>query len=159
LTATAEGGYRPAMAAAEADPIRFNLDRADRARVDKLLAEYLKTTSAICVLLVDRYGETVTVQGDTSSLEMDIVSALVAGAAEVSHQMAKALKKDEFQIIFHEGAHDNVQIQLVGKFLILGVVFDSAATLGMVRLYAKQLTAQLDAIFHMLAMQQRKKPV
>src|SRR5262245_60648071 len=137
------------MAGAEADPIRFNLDRNDRARVDKMLAEYLKTTNAICVLLVDRYGELVTVQGNTTTLEMDIVSALIAGAAEVSHQMAKALKKDEFSIIFHEGARDNVQIQLVGKWLILGVVFDSAATLGMVRLYAKNLVVQLETLFQM----------
>ena len=120
-----------------------------------MLADYLAKVSAICVLLVDRYGEMVTVQGNTGGLDMDIVSALVAGAVEVSHQMSKALKKDQFSIIFHEGPRDNVQVSLVGKQLILGVVFDSTATLGMVRLYAKNLTAQLESLFERIQSRQR----
>lgn len=134
-----------------ADPPRLVLMQGDRARIDKMLGDYLRTVRAICVLIVDRYGERLAMQGSSSGLDLDIVSALVAGAVEVSHQMSKALKKDAFSIIFHEGPRDNVQISMIGRHWILAVVFDSTATLGMVRLYAKTLTSQLELLLEQIA--------
>jgi len=61
----------------------------------------------------------------------------------VGSQMAKALGKDDFQVIYHEGSKDSVQLSQVDERTVLGVMFDDRATLGMVRLYAKELAKKL----------------
>jgi predicted regulator of Ras-like GTPase activity (Roadblock/LC7/MglB family) len=122
---------------------RGALTPSERQAVDKFLADYLKTSSATYVLLVDRDGQLLASQGDIQGIDTMMVSALCAGTYEVSVQMARALKKDAFTSIYQEGPRDNVHVSLVGEDAVLGVVFDTRTTLGMVRLYAKSLTQQL----------------
>jgi len=120
---------------------------ADRARVDKLLVEYLKTVKATYVLLVDREGQLITVQGERSDqVDMLMVAALAAGSYEVSRQIAKALRKSDFSIVYEESPTDTFQVSSIGKRALLAVLFDTRATLGMVRLYAQKLAQQLAPI-------------
>lgn len=117
-----------------------------------MLAEYLKNVQAISVMLVDKDGVLLTRQGEAGPAEMvETISALVAGAYAVSEQMASAMGKDPFKTIYHEGAKDNVQLSMAGVRTVLAVFFDDRATLGMVRLYAKNLTKQLQHLFEEIA--------
>ena len=47
------------------------------------------------------------------------------------------------RIMFHQGKKDNIQLSLVGERTILAVIFDDRTTLGMVRLYASQVSSKL----------------
>jgi predicted regulator of Ras-like GTPase activity (Roadblock/LC7/MglB family) len=124
-----------------------NVLGGDRARVDKMLADYLKSVNATYVLLVNREGELLTMQGERSDqVDMLMVAALAAGSYEVSRQIAKALRKQEFGVVYEEGPTDTFQVSLVGEKTLLAVLFDQRATLGMVRLYAQKLAAQLAPI-------------
>jgi hypothetical protein len=58
--------------------------------------------------------------------------------------MAKLLKENEFPTQFHEGVKANIHIQLVGNRVILAVIFDSRATLGLVRLRVKRASDELN---------------
>jgi predicted regulator of Ras-like GTPase activity (Roadblock/LC7/MglB family) len=121
--------------------------REDIELISKALVTFLKNANARCVLLVDKDGHLVTKEGESSSYDMDTISALVAGSFAATKQMAKLLGEEEFSIMFHQGRKDNIQLSLVGERTILAVIFGDQTTLGMVRLYASQVSVKLAGIF------------
>jgi hypothetical protein len=64
--------------------------------------------------------------------------------------MARILGEEEFTALFHQGRKDNLQLSLVGKRTILGVLFDDTTTIGMVRLYAAETARKLTSLFKKL---------
>jgi len=121
--------------------------KEDIERIAKTLITFLKNANARCVLLVDKDGHLVTKEGESSTYDMDTISALVAGSFAATKQMAKLLGEEEFSIMFHQGKKDNIQLSLVGDRTILAVIFDDKTTLGMVRLYASQVSSKLADVF------------
>ena len=115
--------------------------------IGKSLNVFLKYANAQCALLVDKDGHLVTKEGESSTYDMDTISALVAGSFAATKQMAKLLGEEEFSIMFHQGKKDNIQLSLVGERTILAVIFDDKTTLGMVRLYASQVSSKLGEVF------------
>ncbi|HEX7896846.1 MAG TPA: roadblock/LC7 domain-containing protein [Planctomycetota bacterium] len=125
--------------------------KEDIERIAKTLNTFLKNANARCVLLVDKDGHLVTKEGESSTYDMDTISALVAGSFAATKQMAKLLGEEEFSIMFHQGKKDNIQLSLVGERTILAVIFDDKTTLGMVRLYASQVSSKLAELFSEIA--------
>jgi predicted regulator of Ras-like GTPase activity (Roadblock/LC7/MglB family) len=115
--------------------------------IGKTLNVFLKNANAQCALLVDKDGHLVTKEGETSTYDMDTISALVAGSFAATKQMAKLLGEEEFSLMFHQGKKDNIQLSLVGERTILAVIFDDRTTLGMVRLYSSQVSSKLAQVF------------
>ena len=115
--------------------------------IGKTLNVFLKNANAQCALLVDKDGHLVTKEGETSTYDMDTISALVAGSFAATKQMAKLLGEEEFSLMFHQGKKDNIQLSLVGERTILAVIFDDRTTLGMVRLYSSQVSSKLGQVF------------
>jgi predicted regulator of Ras-like GTPase activity (Roadblock/LC7/MglB family) len=125
--------------------------KEDIEKIAKVLNTFLKNANARCVLLVDKDGHLVTKEGESSTYDMDTISALVAGSFAATKQMAKLLGEEEFSIMFHQGKKDNIQLSLVGERTILAVIFDDKTTLGMVRLYASQVSSKLGELFGEIA--------
>lgn len=119
----------------------------DVERIDRVLEEFLKLSGAKLALLVDREGHLVTRQGAPVEFDMDSVSALVAGSFAATKEMAHCLGEEEFSIMFHQGKKDSIQLTLVGDRALLGIIFDEATTIGMVRLYAQEASRRLAEIF------------
>jgi len=115
--------------------------------VNKLLREFLKLSNAKCAMLIDREGHMVTRQGVTRDLDVDTISALVAGSFAATREMARVLGEDEFSVLFHQGKTDNIQLSLVGDRTLLTVIFDEATTVGMVRLYAAETVKRMVELF------------
>jgi len=126
---------------------RLMFYRRDVERIDRCLAEFLKMSGAKSALLVDREGHLVARQGETLTIDMDTISALVAGSFAATKEMARLLGEDEFTALYHQGRRDNIQLSLVGDRTLLTVLFDDRTTLGMVRLYAAESTKKLEAVF------------
>ena len=119
--------------------------------IGKSLTVFLKNANAQCALLVDKDGHMVTKEGESSTYDMDTISALVAGSFAATKQMAKLLGEEEFALMFHQGKKDNIQLSLVGERTILAVIFDERTTLGMVRLYSSQVSSKLAQVFSDIA--------
>lgn len=115
--------------------------------VNRLLREFLKLSNAKCAMLVDKEGHMVTRQGITRDLDMDTISALVAGSFAATKEMARVLGEDEFSVLFHQGKTDNIQLSLVGDRTLLTVIFDEATTVGMVRLYSAETAKRMAELF------------
>ena len=115
--------------------------------VNRVLREFLKLSGAKCAFLIDLEGHMVTRQGSTTSIDMDAISALVAGSFAATKEMARILGEEEFSVLFHQGKKDNIQLSLVGDRTLLTVIFDDSTTVGMVRLYASQTGKRLGELF------------
>jgi predicted regulator of Ras-like GTPase activity (Roadblock/LC7/MglB family) len=89
---------------------------------------------------------------------MDTICALVAGSFSATKQMAKLMGEEEFSIMFHQDKKDFTELFLVGERTILAVMFDDKTTLGMVRLYARQVSAKLSELFNEIANRKFKGP-
>ena len=115
--------------------------------IGKTLTVFLKNANASCALLVDKDGHLVTREGQSTTYDVDTISALVAGSFAATKQMAKLLGEEEFTALFHQGRSDNIQLSLVGDRALLTALFDETTTVGMVRLYATDAAKRMGALF------------
>src|SRR5262245_4712969 len=126
--------------------------------VNRILREFLKLSNAKCAMLVDKEGHMVTRQGVTRDIDVDTISALVAGSFAATKEMARVLGEDEFSVLFHQGKTDNIQLSIVGDRTLLTVIFDEATTVGMVRLYAAETAKRLGELFTKHEAEMRMNP-
>ncbi len=111
--------------------------------VDKLL----KDANASLVFLVDKNGQLIASSGDTGRMDTTSLASLTAGNIAATGGLAKLIGEKEFSILFHEGEKEHINISLVGKRVILVVIFDTRTSLGLVRLRVKRATDSLEKIF------------
>ena len=126
---------------------RLTFYKEDVEKIDKLLGEFIRLSGAKCALLIDKDGHLVTRRGEVRTIDMDTISALVAGSFAATKEMARLLGEDEFTALFHQGQRDNIQLSLVGDRTLLTILFDDRTTVGMVRLYASETAKKLGDIF------------
>lgn len=127
----------------------------DITEINKILEQFLERSQAKCALLIDKEGHLVTKKGFTKSFNTDSIAALVAGSFASTREVAKLLGETEFTVLFHQGKNENIHIGLVAERALVVVIFDDRTTLGMVRLYAEELTQKLTEA--MLASMDRNK--
>lgn len=137
---------------------RLTFYENDVEKIDKVMEEFLKLSKAKSAILVDKDGHMITRVGSDVGIDVDTVSALVAGSFAATKEMAKLLGEQEFSALYHQGESDNIQISLVGDRTILTVIFDDSTTLGMVRLYVSETVGKLFQIFQEAAEHSRTNP-
>ena len=120
---------------------------ADIQAIDSILEAFLKKSAARCALLVDQDGHMITAAGDTERVDLDTISALVAGSFAATKALAKQFGEEEFTALFHQGRSGNIQLSLVGERALLTALFEDNTTIGMVRLYANESAKRLAEVF------------
>lgn len=108
-------------------------------QVDQALTRIIKEAEAKCALLVDKDGHLITRQGFTHTLDTTALAALLAGSFASTREIARLVGEPEFSVLFHQGKKDHIHISLIGERTIMVVIFDDRTTIGMVRLYAKEI--------------------
>src|SRR3990170_3211053 len=115
-------------------------------KIDRALIKLIKGAEAKCVLLVDKDGHLITRQGFTHSLDTTALAALLAGSFASTKEIARLVGEPEFSVLFHQGKRDHIHINLVGERSIMVIIFDDRTTIGMVRLYAKEIGEELGLV-------------
>lgn len=115
-------------------------------QIDKVLTRLIKEAEAKCALLVDKDGHLITRQGFTHTLDTTALAALLAGSFASTKEIARLVGEPEFSVLFHQGKKDHIHISLIGERTILVVIFDDRTTIGMVRLYSKEISETLQEI-------------
>lgn len=115
-------------------------------QIDKALTRIIKESEAKCALLVDKDGHLITRQGFTHTLDTTALAALLAGSFASTKEIARLVGEPEFSVLFHQGKRDHIHISLIGERTILVVIFDDRTTIGMIRLYAKEVGETLKRI-------------
>lgn len=123
----------------------------DVTRLEGELDTFLELSSAKCALLIDKEGHLVTRRGEPLGTSLDSIAALIAGSFAATREMARLLGEDQFNCLFHQGARDCIQLQLVGERTLLAIVFDDRTNLGLVRFYAQESVQNLEIILREIA--------
>ncbi len=127
--------------------------------IDRHLEEFLGRSKANCVLLIDVEGHLVTKKGFTQSLDTTSIAALVAGSFASTRALAQNLGEKEFSVIFHQGDNENIHISLASDRCLIVIIFDDRTTIGMVRLYAKEVTEAIGGVLNKIRTAYRPNPV
>jgi predicted regulator of Ras-like GTPase activity (Roadblock/LC7/MglB family) len=115
-------------------------------KIHVVIDEFMRLSGAKCSLLIDKEGHLIAQRGTTQTFDTDTISALAAGSFAATKEMAKLLGEEEFSVLFHQGKRDSIQLVLVGERMLLAIVFDDRTTIGMVRLYGREVAEQLTTI-------------
>src|SRR6188474_2302215 len=100
------------------------------------------------VFLVDKNGQQIAAQGEIENLDTTSLASLTAGNVAATDGLARLIGEKEFSVLFHEGERDNIHISIVGKRVILVVIFDERSSLGLVRLRVKKASTELENVFN-----------
>lgn len=119
---------------------------ADHTRFTTILQRLRQDANAKVVFLIDKNGQQLASAGDMHGLDPTSLASLTAGNVAATDGLAKLLGEKEFSILFHEGEHDNLHINVVTGRAILLVIFDERSSLGLVRLRVKKSTSELGVI-------------
>jgi predicted regulator of Ras-like GTPase activity (Roadblock/LC7/MglB family) len=128
-------------------------------QVDQALTRLIKEAEAKCALLVDKDGHLITRQGFTHTLDTTALAALLAGSFASTKEIARLVGEPEFSVLFHQGKKDHIHISLIEERTILVIIFDDRTTIGMIRLYAKEVGDTLKKIFEAGAGENRESSV
>jgi predicted regulator of Ras-like GTPase activity (Roadblock/LC7/MglB family) len=120
-------------------------------KIRQALQRLLQDASARLVFLVDKNGQQIAAVGDMNSLDTTSLASLTAGNVAATDGLARLIGEKEFSILFHEGEKDNIHISIVARRVILVVIFDDRASLGLVRLRVRRATLELEAVFEEIA--------
>ena len=116
--------------------------------INHVLEEFISASQATCCLLIDKEGHLVTQKGHVKSIDTTSIAALVAGSFASTRQVANMLGETEFSVLFHQGKNENIHVSLVGDRALLVIIFDDRTTIGMVRIYAEDVSGKLSTIFN-----------
>ncbi|HET8656037.1 MAG TPA: roadblock/LC7 domain-containing protein [Longimicrobiaceae bacterium] len=119
----------------------------DAQRINRLLQDFLHGSSARCALLVDRTGQLITTAGEQPDFDSTAFASLAAADFSANDQLASMIGEQEFSSLFHQGEKESMYLADVAKRVILVVLFDDRATLGMIRIKVKNLVGELTEVF------------
>jgi predicted regulator of Ras-like GTPase activity (Roadblock/LC7/MglB family) len=118
----------------------------DEVRRIQSVADRLQQDSrARSILVIDKNGQLIAASG-SEELDTTSLSSLVAGNVAATGGIAKLIEEDEFTGQFHEGKGISVNMTIVGRRVILVVLFDKNTTHGLVRLRVKKASTELESI-------------
>ena len=120
-------------------------------KIRQALQRLLEDATAKLVFLVDKNGQQIAAVGDMTPLDTTSLASLTAGNVAATDGLARLIGEKEFSILFHEGEKDNIHISIVARRVILVVIFDDRASLGLVRLRVRRATAELETVFNEIA--------
>ena len=115
-------------------------------QIQQHLSAFLRESNARCALLVDRTGQLVTTVGETPQFDPTAFASLTAADFSANDQLARMIGEAEFASLVHQGERESMLLADVAKRVILVVLFDQRATLGLVKLKAKPVVEQLSRV-------------
>ena len=136
----------------------WSFEEQDFKTIDRLLQGFLQEAQARCVLLVDRTGQLITVAGESPRFDPTSFASLAAADFSANDQLASMIGEDEFSSLFHQGVKESMYLADVAKRVILVVLFDSRATLGMIRIRVKGVVKELSLVFEEMFARQAAEP-
>ncbi len=127
-------------------------------QIQAIATKLQQDSRAQTILLVDKNGQLIAASGKASELDTTSLSSLVAGNVAATGGIAKLIQEEEFTGQFHEGKGISIHMSLVGRRVILVVLFDRNTTHGLVRLRVKKANQDLTRIFEELAVKAASSP-
>ncbi|MEI8243003.1 MAG: roadblock/LC7 domain-containing protein [bacterium] len=129
----------------------------DTEKIRRVLSDLLSRAEADECFLCDSGGYLVAHEG-VERADAALISALGAGVFMASRELARMLGEKEFNTVFHQGENKNIFIRAVTADVLLVIIFSSAGSLGLVKLYATPAVTGLQAVFDTIRTRQIEVP-
>jgi predicted regulator of Ras-like GTPase activity (Roadblock/LC7/MglB family) len=115
--------------------------------IEEILQQDLMDLGVHCVFLIDMAGNIIASLSN-GEVDHDIYSlaALAAGNFGAVSSMAKIIGEDEFSILFHKGAKENIHFSKVLTEFLLITIFGNQVSLGFLRLKVTESIEKLRKI-------------
>jgi predicted regulator of Ras-like GTPase activity (Roadblock/LC7/MglB family) len=115
-----------------------------------VMTELLEGSNARSVILVDGTGQVISSLATPSDFDVTSFASLCAADFEANRQLAALIGEQDFSTLYHQGASESMYLSRVEARVILAVLFDRRATLGLVRLRVARAVERLGVIFQRL---------
>ncbi len=125
----------------------YALTQEDYEQLNEDLSDFISQSEARTVLLCDRGGNVIASSGDSVMDNIDMVSALVAGAFAATKQLALALGENEFSAVFHQGSKISIFISGVDEEVLFLALFSDETNAGLVKMYAMKTCRKFGGLF------------
>jgi predicted regulator of Ras-like GTPase activity (Roadblock/LC7/MglB family) len=125
----------------------WSFSESDFRQIQQHLQGFLRDSNARCALLVDRTGQLVATVGEPPQFDPTAFASLTAADFSANDQLAKMIGEAEFASLVHQGERESMFLADVAKRVILVVLFDQRATLGLVKLKARGAVEGLNRVF------------
>jgi predicted regulator of Ras-like GTPase activity (Roadblock/LC7/MglB family) len=126
----------------------WSFSEAHYRQIQQHLTAFLRESNARCAMLVDRTGQLVTTAGETPPFDPTAFASLTAADFSANDQLARMIGEPDFASLVHQGERESMLLADVAKRVILVVLFDQRATLGLVKLKAKPVVEQLSRVLN-----------
>lgn len=119
----------------------------------KAISDLVVQTEAGEAYLTDCSGNVIAQTSGHDSSAVQSIAALSAGAFAATRQLAGLLGESMFQSVLHQGHDSHLYMQsLASQFLVL-VVFGRNTTVGLVKLYVKKMSAEIELLLQEMSRQ------
>jgi predicted regulator of Ras-like GTPase activity (Roadblock/LC7/MglB family) len=116
-------------------------------QIESILDELRAKTRASYVFLADISGQLINARGAIKSNDAAALAALTASNMAATAEMARRIgEQEQFRLMFHEGAGNNIYLSQVGRSFLLAVVFTTEVQIGLVRLFSKRAVEELEKL-------------
>lgn len=125
-----------------------NLIISDRelTTISAMLVKLMNDTNATSIMLIDKSGQVVAVQGTENRQNATTLGALLAGVFSSSREVAKLLNERDFRNIFQQGVQENIYTAMVEEQWLLVIIFDKSTHIGLVKILSKKASEELGRI-------------
>jgi predicted regulator of Ras-like GTPase activity (Roadblock/LC7/MglB family) len=125
-----------------------NLVISDRelATISVVLKKLMNDTNATSIMLLDKSGQVVVVEGTGIRRNATTLGALLAGVFSSSREVAKLLNEKDFRNIFQQGVRENIYTSMVEEQWLLVIIFDKLTHIGLVKVLSKKASDELGRI-------------
>jgi len=121
----------------------FILHDEEYQKIRALIERLRKDSNGRIVFLLDRNGQPVAYTGEMAEIDPTALASLAAGNVAATEGLAQLVGEQEFANLYHEGERDSLHLSVVGRRMILIVIFDERSSLGLVRLRVRKAAAEL----------------
>ena len=118
----------------------------DLATISSVLMRLMNDTNAASIMLIDKSGQVVAVQGNNTRRNATTLGALLAGVFSSSREVAKLLDEKDFRNIFQQGVQQNIYTSMVEEQWLLVIIFDRLTHIGLVKVLSKKASDELGRI-------------
>ncbi len=125
---------------------QLSMYEQEQSEIQEVADRLQQDSRARTILIVDKNGQMIAAAGVDTNLDTTSLASLVAGNVAATGGIAKLIEEEEFTGQFHEGKDLSVHMTIVGRRMILVVLFDKNTTHGLVRLRVKKANEALTDI-------------
>jgi CheY-like chemotaxis protein len=157
---TAAPASPPAAGATPAAPPPrvYIFSQPDLQKIEMALSKLRAQASAESVLLIEEAGYVIAAKGTVGDKDVQTLSSLIVGGRSMNSQLASLLGEgDSFGMNYLEGQRVSVYTTGLGRSLFLVIVVPKGTKQGVVWLYAKEATAEIETIVQRAAREMQKE--